>query len=329
MAIDIKHYIDSEAVWDQFVGSSNESTIFHRLDFLRYHGERFRHQEHHLAWYKGETLFGLMPMAIFDGEHGAVARSPYGASYGGPVFQKLLNYADSHRIVSSLLNYLAELKVATCTLTLPIPCFYEKYSDTFRLVLFEHGFRCTNRDISSVVCLNVGKPVGEMMTSRARNMARKARKAGVTTKLHGSVAEFWEVMKKTFAKLDKRPTHTLEEFRWLCGHLPKQVYVDVAYIEGEPVAGIGFFVINDRVNSSFYLCQDPQKQQLQALSLLIHEALKRAQRDGFSWFDFGTSSVNMQGRENIFRFKESFGAIGLFRETYTWRYPGLEEAFPG
>ena len=55
------------------------------------------------------------------------------------------------------------------------------------------------------------------------------------------------------------------------------------------------------------------------MSLIVYDTILKAKEDGFKYFDFGTSSVNMKGRENIFRFKESFGAIGVFRHTYYWR----------
>jgi hypothetical protein len=304
--------------WDSLVENSNGGTIFHRLEFLQYHGQRFRQHEHQLGWHKGQTLFGIMPMAVFVEEGRLVARSPYGASYGGPVFQRPLSYSESQQVVGSLMEYFAGLEIAACKLTLPIPCCYDKYSETFRLVLLEYGFRCTNRDISSVVCLDTDHPVSETMTSRARNMARKARKLGVSYTHRGNVLDFWAVMERTFEKHGTSPTHTLEEFQWLCDHLSGRVYVDVAYLDEVPVAGIGFFVINRRVDSSFYLCQDPEFQSTQALSLLIYEALSRCQEGGYSWFDFGTSSIHMQGRENLFRFKESFGAVGWFRDTYFW-----------
>lgn len=93
----------------------------------------------------------------------------------------------------------------------------------------------------------------------------------------------------------------------------------MAYLNGRPIAGIGVFVINRRVSSSFYLCTDPEFQNVQALSGLVCGAIQRAQDNGFKWFDLGTSSDEMQGRENIFSFKEGFGAIGLFRDTYLWQ----------
>jgi len=318
--------VEHTEIWNRFVDKSNGGTLFHRLDFLAYHGDRFLENEHHIVVYKGETLYSVMPLAIFKEAGQCVARSPYGGSYGGPVFSKPQNYQDSHEIIEAILEYLVSQQVTDLALTLPISVCYRRYSETFRLVLIERGFQCVNRDISSTVCLDMKNPISEKMASRARNMARKARKMGVEVVRRAALSDFWQVMEKTFTKHNTRPTHTLAEFQWLHEHFPERIYVDVAYLKGIPVAGVGYFVINDRVNSSFYLCQDPQKQQTQALSLLLYEALEQAQQKGFHWFDFGTSSVNMQGRANIFRFKESFGATGVFRETYVWCQPGFSRA---
>ncbi len=306
-----------EQIWNKLVEDGNEGTIFHRLDFLSYHGERFKNQEHFLVFYNKETPYGIMPLAIFDEDGKKIAKSPYGASYGGPVFKEVLNYSESKEVVSALVEYLRLHGVDVCRLTLPIfPC-YKKFSETFFLALLESGFKCVNRDISSVVHLALQDIVAEM-DKRARNMARKAAKFNVKTVRRANLDDFWNVLVKTFNKLDKSPTHSYEEFKWLNERMPDKIYVDVAYLDETPVAGIGHFVINESVDSSFYLCQDPEAQHMQALSLLIYEALLESQRQGFAWFDFGTSSVNQSGRENLFHFKESFGAVGLFRETYVW-----------
>ncbi len=311
--------------WDNFVDSSNEGTLFHRLDFLAYHGEKFCKNEHHLIIHKGPAVHAVMPLAIFDEDGRRVAKSPYGGSYGGPVFSKPQNYQDSHGVVEAILEYLKSQGISELTLTLPISVCYQRYSEILRFVLLEWGFQCINRDISSVVCLDKNNPTSKEMTSRARNTARKARKArkmGINVVRQAPITDFWQILEMTFAKHGSKPTHTLAEFRWLHERNSERVYVDIASLDGIPIAGVGYFVINQNVNSSFYLCQDPQKQQAQGLSLLIYEALERAQEEGFRWFDFGTSSAQMQGRPNIFRFKESFGAIGIFRETYAWHQPG-------
>lgn len=304
--------------WNEFVENSNNGSIFQRLDFLSYHGERFTANEHHLAINKGNTLCGVMPTAIFDENGKRVARSPYGGSYGGCVFRTPLGYRDSCHIIEAILEYFATLQVVDLRLVLPISICHREYSATFCLALIEHGFQCVNRDITSVVNLEHDTPIADKMTSRARNMMRKAQKLGVDIQHNGSIDDFWSVMDKTFAKHEAKPTHTKDEFLHLHKLFPEKIYVDVAYWDHKPIAGIGLVVVNDRVNSSFYLCQDPDNQHVQALSLLIYQALVRAQEKGFRWFDFGTSSVNMKGRANVFQFKESFNAIGIFRETYLW-----------
>jgi len=308
--------------WNEFVDISNEGTLFHRLDFLSYHGDKFRGNEHNIFIYKDGSIYSVMPWAIFDVDGRRVARSPYGGSFGGPVFRKPLNYQDSHEIIGNILDYLVSQEVDECIFTLPISICYRCYSETFRLVLMERGFRCTNRDISSVVCLDKSNLMSREMTSRAHAIDRKARKtreAGVEIVCNASIVDFWQVVEKTFAKHGTKPTHTLNEFQWLNEHFAYRVYADVAYFKGVPLAGVGYFVLNERVRTSFYLCQDPELRHLQGLNLLIHNALEQAGREGFRWFDFGTSSAEMRGRSNIFRFKETFGAVGFFRETYVWR----------
>lgn len=307
--------------WNDFVEKSNEGTIFHRLDFLSYHGNRYKQNEHHLVILKKNKLYGIMPMAIFEQEDTLIAKSPYGASYGGAIFSRHQNYHDSSEIIHAILKYLKEQNITKLVITLPTPILYQNYSDTIRLVLVEQGFKCSNRDIVSVVRLEKSNAQSDEMLLRLPNIKRKAlkaRKHGVHVVKKAPPSDFWQVLEKTFSKLNIEPAHNLAEFQWLNNNFPESVYADVAYISEEPVAAIGYIILNKSVNSSFYLCMDPQKRHTQALSALIYEALDESKQKGFSWFDFGTSSINMKGLANIFRFKESFGAVGIFRETYTW-----------
>ena len=160
--------------------------------------------------------------------------------------------------------------------------------------------------------------VESAVASRARNSARKAERDGVTVESNAGLDDFWSVMEATFDRHGTPPTHTQDEFRRLTEVLPDRVHVDVAYHEGEPVAGIGFFVVNRLVNSSFYFCQRPDRQKLNGLTLCVLRGLERAQRDGYRSFDFGTSTIGMQPRQTVSRFKEQFTTVGQFRETFEW-----------
>jgi hypothetical protein len=126
------------------------------------------------------------------------------------------------------------------------------------------------------------------------------------------------VMDATFERHGTLPTHSREEFGWLSDALPDRVYADVAYHDGRPIAGVGYFVVNRLVSSSFYFCQRPDLRELGGLTLCVLHGLEHARGEGYRWFDFGTSTAGMEPRENVFRFKEQFASVGQFRETFEW-----------
>ena len=302
--------------WDNFVDSSNNGTLYHKLGFLSYHGDKFNCNTHHLGIYKGSTLYGILPLGIFEENGLRIAKSPFGATYGGPVFLNNQNYSDSRCIVHELIKYFTDYNVHSLSLTLPIAPCYNIYSETFQLVLYENNFTCTNRDISNVVPLQSCK-LDELISSKVRNKLKKRSKHNLIIKKNVSLDEFYSVLEKTFQKHQERPTHTLDELIALNTLYPDNVYANIILLNNTVVAGICFFVENNCVNSSFYLMQDYEFQQYNGLTILIVDSLQDSIAHGYKWFNFGCSSYQMQGRENIFKFKEAFGAIGCFRNTYS------------
>jgi hypothetical protein len=304
--------------WDEHIERSVNGTLFHLRRFLAYHGDRFKESERLLLVLDGGTPVAQIAVAITDGATGRHLRSPYGASYGGFAFQRYPTFTEACRIVDAFLAWCEDEGVARVTITPPIAACSSAPLDIAQFALLHRGFRSVNREVSSIVALDPTVPVEGSVTSRARNQARRAERAGVTIERRGDIDAFWSVIAATFERHGAPPTHTLEEFRWLAQALPGRVYVDVAYWQGEPIAGIGYFVTNRLVGSSFYLGQRPERRHLGGLTLCVLRGLECARREGYPWFDFGTSTVQMRPRENVFRFKEQFSRIGQFRETFEW-----------
>lgn len=305
--------------WDSLIEKSINGTIFHRRDFLSYHGDKFKGKERFLMIFNGDSPLAQISFSVFENDGKKEALSPYGASYGGFVFQRVPGYKQGKEIVNVFKNYLNDNHIHSFRVIHPIACCTLESLDTFYFNLLETGFVSINRDISSVVRIPKDSTIMSEVSSNARNMARKAEMSNIVVQDKANIVDFWKVMDNTFAKHGNKPTHTLEQFMTIMSLLPDRVYVDVAYKDGSPIAGIGYFVINKFVNSSFYLCQDPEKSKYQGLSLLVLNGLKKAQYEGFSYFDFGTSTVNMIARENIFMFKENYTKMGMFRETFKWK----------
>ncbi len=305
--------------WDGRVERSWNGTIFHRRAFLAYHGDRFSGRERFLMAMDGNAPVAQIALTIDDAPGRLAARSPYGGSYGGFVLLEPMGFGKCRELVQALRDFLVAESVEEFTLTPPIACCSAEPSDVMAFCLITAGFHSVNRDLSSVVRLGGEASIARMVTSRARNMARKAENRGVTIR-RGNLSDFWIVMDKTFERHNAKPTHTKAEFEYLIESFPSLVYVDVAYDKsGVPLAGIGYMTANRQVNSSFYFCQDPERRDEQGLSLLVLRALEESEQAGFTWFDFGTSTINMQPRDTLFRFKESFSRTAVFRETFRWQ----------
>lgn len=304
--------------WDQFVDNSLNGTIFHKRKFLEYHGDRFKNSERWLVVLKGEKVIGQINYAVITDSQGIkVALSPYGGSYGGVVLETLPTFSEANSIVSTLMEHFREYELGKIRVTHPISCCAPLSLDVFTFAMFQHGFKSVNRDISSVIRVDQSQ-IDEVTSSRARNMERKSNKAGVKIVSNAPLKDFWLPMQDTFARHASESTHTYSQLCNLQERFPGDIWADVAYLKQDPIAGVCYFKLNERVLSSFYFCQTSVGQQLQSLSALIMQGLRQAQNRGIHWVDFGTSSTNGIPGPNIFRFKESFSREGLFRETLEW-----------
>lgn len=302
--------------WDDFVDSSINGTIFHKLKFLSYHRDRFQDGETFLVIKKGDDVIGQMAVLKKYEEGHSVAVSPYGGSYGGIVFKRNISYSESRGIVEALISWLRGNKIRFFRLTFPPRMCVSKSLDSFYFALLEAGFTTGARDITSVVKLCA--PIDEIISGKTRNIVKSAFGKGVSIHHDCQLSVFWALIDSTYSRHGVSPTHSKQELGELISRFPGKIKIHVAKYLGIPVAGICEFEINHMVNSSFYFCRGDEHNDVQGLSVLVKDALERSKECGFKYYDFGTSSVNMVARPNVFSFKEGFGAEGIFREVYSW-----------
>ena len=303
--------------WDSFVDSSINGTLFHKRAFLGYHGDRFAGLEKFIVILKGETVIGQFCYAIKHNDSGFLtAMSPYGASYGGIVLSSLPQYSEAKRIITNIIEYLAGQNINLIRFVQPIACCSPYSLDVLTYVMLESGFVSIYRDISNV--FNLKASIEKQVLSRARNSVKKAKNRELKIIHNAKLEDLWVPMEKTYKRHGVPPTHNLEQLKNLQARLPDAIWADVAYKDYLPVGGVCYFKINSYVLSSFYFCQTPEGREDQSLSFLIMEGLHQAKNMKFCWLDFGTSSVEMHSRGNVFKFKEQFSREGMFREVLQW-----------
>lgn len=113
-----------------------------------------------------------------------------------------------------------------------------------------------------------------------------------------------------------QPTHTLDELLLLKKIYPQRIKLFSATIDRKMIAGVVMFECNERVTLAFYISHNEEYQQYRAVNNLFYQIISWAIRNNYGYFDFGIFTVDMEPNWGLGRFKESFGAQGVFRDTF-------------
>ncbi len=307
--------LDTE--WDSFIDESDNGTIFHKRQFLSYH-PRNKFQDASIIFRKNDNLFAVFPAAVIEREGKKILSSHSGASYGGFVYKSNLNLKEAFEMVEGLTEYALSLKCSRIQLTIPPIIYQSKYSNYIDFALVKNGFNYLKREVSSVVQLDVEKEkLLSTYRSEARTAVKKAVKLGVEIAECERFEEYYEILKKNLKlRHNVTPTHTLAELIKLKNMFPGKIRLWGAFLGEKLIAGVCNFSANDKVVLAFYISHDEAYQEYRAVNLLFYEIMKRSSDEGFRFLDFGIFTVNMDPNWGLGRFKENFGARGIFRDTF-------------
>lgn len=317
MTISVSIYQGSfEQEWDRYVRQANNGTLFHLRRFLNYH-PRDRYKDHSLVFTGPKGLLALFPAAEQEVDGNRRLVSHPGASYGGPVTPIGLTFQGSYDLVESLIQYAREAEFQQIELTLPPTIYNRRLSNYIDFSLLQHGFTYSKREVSSILFLeqtpeeNLAK-----FSDSSRRAVRKARNSGVEIRFSNDYETFYQILLHNLKRRHNvQPTHTLEELLQLADLFPEDIHLLAAFLDDRMIAGITIFDTTPDVTLAFYISHDEAFQQYRAVNLLFYEMIRWAIDCDFRYLDFGIFTVHMKPNFGLARFKESFGAGGMFRDT--------------
>lgn len=303
--------------WDDFIDESDNGTMFHKRRFLSYHpADRFKDAS--IVVKKNNNIQAVLPAVILDREGKKIYSSHGGASYGSFAYRTDLNFREAFDCVEEMVRYATELGCSRIQLTPPPMIYQKKYSNYIDFAMVKNGFNYVKRDVSSVVQLDT--PQNELLNTyraEARTAVKKAQKLGVKIIECDNYAEYYEILKKNLKmRHGVNPTHTLDELLKVRALFPTKVRLWGAFVEDKIVAGVCNFSVNKEVVLAFYISHNEEYQEYRAVNLLFYEIMKCYQKEGYKFLDFGIFTVNMDPNWGLGRFKENFGARGIFRDTF-------------
>jgi len=307
--------------WNQFIEQSNNGTIFHNLKFLGYHGTKFANNEHHLIWLKGNELFAVMPLAVFESENeGKIAKSPYGASWGGVVFSPKFKLKNALQITNSIIEYLAQNSISKVFITTTPSPYYHHYTNVLDFSLLISGFKLYNQDVMHVV--ELPRDEKDILSLSDRKSRNKSKNALNEFDIHKNVSpnDFYPILLEDKERHKSVPTHTLAELVKINRVFSDKIFFDIAISKNSDAkAGICYFVGNDNCIATFYMSQTNSAIGKNGVNALVVTGMSDAVKKGFKYFDFGCSSYKMRiDNIGVAEFKESFGAAGYARNTYLY-----------
>ena len=307
---------NDEAVWDKFVSDSNNGTIFHLRKFLNYHSKD-KFVDHSILISKNKKLFSVFPAAERVVSNQKLLVSHPGSSVGSFVVPENLSIANSIELVSQIKDYAKKSDFNGIQITLPPNLYQKRLSNYMDFAFFKGGFVYKKREITSILFLenNIETTLKKFRPSH-RRAVKTAQSKGVKVRESEKYDEYYKILQKNLSKRHGvNPTHTLREIKKLKTIFKDKVKLFSAFIDGKMIAGIVNFIINDQVVLAFYISHDELYNQYRPLNILFYEVFSWAIESKYKVYDFGIFTVNEEPNMGLGRFKENFGASGIFRDT--------------
>jgi len=82
------------------------------------------------------------------------------------------------------------------------------------------------------------------------------------------------------------------------------------------IAGVLNFIVKDDVALAFYISHKEKFQELRPLNFLFYSIFEWCIKEKIKVYDFGIFTVDGEPNMGLGRFKENFGASGIFRDTF-------------
>lgn len=308
---EIKRYTPADkAAWDGYVARSKNATFLFLRDYMDYHADRFR--DHSLLFYLRGRLYALLPAHV----QGQTLRSHGGLTYGGLIMDERVTLGLTVTLFAELSAYLRRQGIAHVVYS-PIPWVYHRLpaeEDLYAMFWQCHPV-LTRRMSGTAVDLAGHLP----WRKDHRRRLRKAHECQVEVRAGAPLREFWPLLEANLARrFQTKPVHTLSEILLLQSRFPQEIVQYSAYIHGEIVGGVTFYLMGHVLHGQYSATNDQGKAAgaMEAIyeQVVCHDFLR------VRYLEFGTS--NEQGgrvlNEGLTDHKEAYGARTIVYDTYEW-----------
>lgn len=307
---------EQESRWDRFVmENSMNGTFLQTRKFLNYHPEgRFTDASFFVE--KSGIVVAVVPGCNVEGKF----VSHQGSTFGGPVISK--DFYSGNKIleiVKDIDDYIVR-NFKNVKLKPTSPIFATVPTDLLDYAL-EHSGYSRHTELSCFTPIAKDADPLENCKRECRHNFRQSEKLNLT---YGEISEsemekFYGFLELSKARHNTKPVHSLAELRDLKKRFPEEILFRGVWQDGIYLSGMMIFYFRQaKVYHFQYLAPDDSKRETSATTALFVNAMREAAQVGCEKFSWGISTEDGGAylNENLYRFKESFGALPCVNARY-------------
>lgn len=327
MTLSIELYAAThDDLWDDFVDSSANGTIFHKRRFINYHpSERF--SDHSLVVMDGHRVVALFPAAEINRDNARVLLSHPGASYGGLVIRARERLSTICEALDVLEAHATDAGFDSVEMRHSPPVLRTSEVDQLDFSLQISGYRRTAEELATFYDLRTYEYDPEMANfiksfpSGVRRQIRKSARelSARTLETETEIVRFHEILSENLrTKHGKDPVHTVDELIDLRERFQGDVFVLGVFSDLELVGGFCVFAPTPQSLHIFYAALDYSYQIHRPLNLALARLIQLGIEQRRTIVNYGISTTDGGRNVNwsLLRFKEGFGGSGSVRTTW-------------
>lgn len=286
----------------------DKDLLFNNPDFTSY---RDGTAVKYIVCLRKQNPIAIASYWIQEGSDGSsILTVPGSASFGGLVSSVKLRLSDYQHFLNALLKF-ADNKGCSRIEWIPTSRQHELNGDDEKEFAAQScGYEKEVVGLESIVNLP------SLPDAKCRNLLKKCDNQNIVYLPKISLIDFHSLLTQTYNRHNANPTHSLEDLSCLSERFPQQIRFVGASFDDKVIGSACIFRIYPWCDLVFYLCMDDRYKSLNPLMRLLQSDMDRAFIEGVTSYNFGTSSIGLNLRENVWSFKKQFNARGYIRNKF-------------
>lgn len=284
--------------YEKFLLEFKESLFYHSIKYKDFLEELLNIESNYLlAIDDNKNIQAILPLMVKEGKFGKIINSlPYYGSNGG-----ILNKNDqAFKLILDAYNKISKESAGSTYITNPLQ---KNIKELDYDILDNRVGQWTSLNYKE----NIKENIMNSFESSARRNVRKAIKENVKVEIDNTQIDFlYETHYKNITSIggkakDKKFFDQIDKYF----DKEKDYNIYIAKLYGKKIGALLLFYYNETVEY-FTPAVVNEYRNIQALPLIIYQAMIDSNRSGYKWWNWGGT---WQTQDGVYKFKNKFGAV--------------------